>query len=393
MSKNVGQIVLGTAAIVDVPVLPARVSADKHQIAFIQILRGAAALIVVWSHLSGFWLFANNEQWSVQNLFQVWIVVPFHIFQNGGHLGVVLFFLISGYIITHAALRETKISFIVKRIFRIFPALMAALAVTWLMLLLAHKEGFALPGIHDGGTAFQWGAAVFMLDGFIPGARILGTTWTLVVELVFYALTLLVLDRSRIKPLTASFIMLGLWMVLSVVAKNVTMGDNNIMVPMVGFLIAGRAIYLAQQGFISHYYATLLIIAALGGYVLFSEAMAPGQLFKPGGWGGVEPVVSDGIALFVFFALMKAPIARVWAPFNFFGNISYSLYLLHLPVGMTVLNVLHNAGVNFSVCFFAAVLSSILVSYLSYLYVEKPTQRLARFVLGSHKKLQETSSL
>lgn len=360
-------------------------SQAKHQIAFIQILRGLAALIVVWSHLSGFWLYANNEHWVAQDIFQAWVVVPFHIFQNGGHLGVVLFFLISGYIITHASLRETKTSFVVKRIFRIFPALIVALAVTWGMLLLAKAHSFVLPGIHSGATPTQWVAAVFMLDGFIPGARILGPTWTLVVELTFYVLTLLVLDRSRIKPLSATFVMLSIWVTFSVVAKNIALGDNSGFIPMVGFLIAGRAIYLSQQGLISQYYSTLLIFAGLGGYVLFSEAMAPGQLLRPGGWGGVEPVVSDGIALLVFFALMKAPLARVWGPFNFFGNISYSLYLLHIPIGMTVLNFLRRDGVSYGLCFVIAVAASILVAYLSYSFVELPAQRLARGILGSPK--------
>lgn len=357
-------------------------SVAKHQIAFIQILRGVAALIVVWSHLSGFWLLENHVQWSVQSAFHAWIVVPFHIFQNGGHLGVVLFFLISGYIITHASLRETRTAFSVKRVLRIFPGLIAALVVTWLLLLLARSDGLVLPGVRSDATALQWIAAAFVLDGFTHGMRVLVPTWTLVLELMFYGLTFIVLEKSRIAPLRATFLMLAMWVVLSVIAKGATFGDNSELIPLVGFLIVGRSIYLAHQGLISNYYSIILIVAGLGGYVLFSETMAPGQLLRPGGWAGVEPVVSDGIALFVFFALMKAPISGIWEPLNFFGNISYSLYLLHVPIGMTVLNLLHRVGMSYSFCFVAAVLASVTGAYVSYRYVELPAQRLARHLLG-----------
>lgn len=71
----------------------------KEFFQFISLLRGFAALLVVWSHLVGWWLNANKLESPYQYYWENTIVKPFHLYQNGGHLGVVLFFLISGYII------------------------------------------------------------------------------------------------------------------------------------------------------------------------------------------------------------------------------------------------------------------------------------------------------
>lgn len=79
--------------------------AARERFAFIHGLRGIAALLVVWSHLSGFWLLEHGKTSALQDLWYQFVARPFTLYQNGGHLGVVLFFLISGYIITHASAR------------------------------------------------------------------------------------------------------------------------------------------------------------------------------------------------------------------------------------------------------------------------------------------------
>jgi peptidoglycan/LPS O-acetylase OafA/YrhL len=52
----------------------------------------------------------------------------------GGAFGVVLFFLISGYVVTLALFRETPRQFAIRRFFRIYPAFTVALLVSYLVL-------------------------------------------------------------------------------------------------------------------------------------------------------------------------------------------------------------------------------------------------------------------
>ena len=68
-----------------------------------------------------------------------------------------------------------------------------------------------------------------------------------------------------------------------------------------------------------------------------------------------------------------------------FGNISYSVYLNHLVIGVILMNaILFYIGVSFSKFVFAllvACLLAVLVSIFSYVYIEVPSQRLARTLI------------
>ncbi len=363
--------------------------AQRERFEFLHALRGIAAMLVVWSHLSGFWLLENGKTSMLQDAWYGWIVRPFHLFQNGGHLGVVLFFLISGFVITHTSLRETHREFAVKRLMRIFPPLIAAIAVSWLLLRLAEVTGDRIPGVNDAGP-LRWLASLFLLDGFVPGVRILDVTWTLVIEMIFYAITFALLGWSRRRPLLATWLMVAVWVTLTMVAFNVpALGaiQNGGLVVYTGFLILGRVIYLWRQGIVAPLDGAILAATAAVFTGLFLEVTSPGFLLTPGGWGGVEPLVSYLYALLIFLGAMRLNPSRTVQPFRLLGDISYSLYLLHLPVGITVLNLLDGLGAPESVSTVVAILTAIVVSWAAYRLVERPTQRLARRMLAGPRSV------
>jgi peptidoglycan/LPS O-acetylase OafA/YrhL len=98
------------------------------KIVFIHLLRAAAVLLVLWAHLGGWWLSASGTSSAIQTKWIDYICRPFRLYQDGGHLGVLLFFLVSGFVITHVSLKESRFEFALKRIFRLTPALAIALA-------------------------------------------------------------------------------------------------------------------------------------------------------------------------------------------------------------------------------------------------------------------------
>lgn len=363
--------------------------AARERFAFVHGLRGIASLLVVWSHLSGFWLLENGRTSALQDLWYQFVARPFHLYQNGGHLGVVLFFLISGYIITHASLGETRRSFAVRRVMRIFPPLAAALLVSWLLLQLALATGTELLGV-NGGPWWHWLSAVFLVDGLLPGGRALDVTWTLVIEMLFYALTFVVLTLSRRRPMVATVIMIGAWAAACIAMINwgSLAGQNGALVLYVGFLLVGRLLYLWDKRGYAGVDVGVGVVVVLGMYGVFVETMEPGFLLTPGGWSGVEPLVSYGIALAVFFVCMRWAPGRVIRPLSFLGDISYSLYLLHIPVGITVLNLLALVGVPESFASLAAIAASILAAWVGYRLVERPSQALARRFSGPRLSTQ-----
>jgi peptidoglycan/LPS O-acetylase OafA/YrhL len=351
-----------------------------ERFAFIHGLRGVASLLVVWSHLSGFWLLSNARTSAAQDAWYQFIVRPFHLFQNGGHLGVVLFFLISGFIITHTSLRETRRSFAIRRSLRIFPPLAFATIVAGLLLLLANATGTELLGI-NAGPFWHWLAGSVLVDGFLPGGRAIDVTWTLVVEILFYTLTFAFIGLSRSRPVLATWIMIGVWAVLSVLSVSVgfVQGSTNQWTAVyVAFLLFGRAAYLWKRGFMRPLDAVLAGAVVIALYGMFVETLSPGFLMAPGGWIGLEPAVTYAYAVIIFLLLMQLAPRRTIQPFTLLGDVSYSLYLLHLPVGVTVLNLLDRIGVPETVNSIVAVLVSVLVSWGAYLIIERPSQRIAR---------------
>lgn len=357
---------------------------NTERFMFVHLLRGVAALLVVWSHLSGFWLLENGRSSALQDLWYQAVARPFHVFQNGGHLGVVLFFLISGYIITHTSLRESRREFAIKRTLRIFPPLVVATGIAALMLLVASATGTILNGTNSG-TAPTWVASLFLLDGFVSDSRILDVTWTLVVELLFYTLTLAAMGFTRRSPVAATWIMTGIWFVVFVASTTlpiVSSTINSSLPVYLGFLLAGRAIYLWHSGRSGSLVAVVLTATHMVVYMVFIETLSPGFLLAPGGWVGLEPLVTYAYAFLIFIGCLLWAPSRLWAPFRLLGDISYSLYLLHLPVGITVLNLLDLLGVPESINTVISITVSLLVAYGMYRLVEVPSQRFARRMIA-----------
>jgi peptidoglycan/LPS O-acetylase OafA/YrhL len=111
-------------------------------------------------------------------------------FIAGGGAGVVVFFLVSGYIITHVLQKEKPLDFFIKRLFRIYPLLMAAV-----LLEALYKYVYA------GVTPDFWILVQHMLligDFFGTYYALSGVEWTLRVEFMFYLFMLLMKSTGLI---------------------------------------------------------------------------------------------------------------------------------------------------------------------------------------------------
>ncbi|HEV2881230.1 MAG TPA: acyltransferase [Pyrinomonadaceae bacterium] len=161
----------------------------------IDALRGAAALAVVVYHAStALEVLPSNALW-----FRIVYAVPSH-----GHLGVALFFVISGFCIhlrwakQYAQTGERRLdfgNFWKRRLYRLYPPYFVALCLTMGLVVVAYMVGVSVPlmDIYPEPRA-QWMLAdfvahVFMLHGLHPtfdmgGGN--GVYWTLAREEYFY---------------------------------------------------------------------------------------------------------------------------------------------------------------------------------------------------------------
>ena len=97
----------------------------------------------------------------------------------GGGVGVLVFFLVSGYIITHVLRREATTEFLVKRAFRIYPLYLVAVLGEAAWLGTQGRAPDAATLLWQASLLGDWAGAPYALGG---------VEWTLRLELGFYLL-------------------------------------------------------------------------------------------------------------------------------------------------------------------------------------------------------------
>ncbi|MDB6070420.1 MAG: hypothetical protein JWL81_1591 [Verrucomicrobiales bacterium] len=151
-------------------------SALNRRIVFLDFLRIFAFLSVFGGHKFAPVL----EEWMKdESVGGFWKILGHGVMPliNAGGAGVVVFFLVSGYIITHVLKAEAPGSFLLRRVFRIYPLYVFAVLLFHVLALRA-------------GTAVGAGTLLLQLsllgDFFGTPYALNGVEWTLRVELLFY---------------------------------------------------------------------------------------------------------------------------------------------------------------------------------------------------------------
>lgn len=355
-------------------------------IPFVHVLRAVAALLVLYCHVVGGraenFEMAYGSGWAPHTLFKAYFLDPLRIRQNFGFLGVALFFVISGFVIAHTAQRETRTSFAIKRSFRILPPL-------WVAILLALVLGHVEAGMYGPNSVSQMPLShvimsLFLVDVFFGVPRgVLDVGWTLSIEAVFYAHALLLLPVLRTRPALAATVLL-VWGVAGTWALTLASDASGISTllrvrEMIHYLplFAIGILAAAQQGGLARPWHVICgAFAGLAAYQYNVLAMKPwalqdAQLFP----------VQAAYAVAIFFlvagygAHLKVPPALSWA-----GDVSYSLYLVHVPVGFFVAAyVAQHLGATAAIV--SGVAASLAVATLFHRWIEIPSQRAGRKLL------------
>jgi len=264
----------------------------------------------------------------------------------GGFVGVDVFFVISGYLITSLiskAMQEGRfsiLSFYERRARRILPALLAVLvASTAAAFLLFMPPDFAMFGRSAVATALFVSNMHFASEaGYFDAAssvKPLLHTWSLAVEeqfYIFFPLLLLAIQRwmAPIRLLILSVLVTGslaldLWLTGRATVEAFFLSPPRFWEIGLGSLLALAPCLILRPLFAA---ATALVGAALIGAALFAIS---GRTAFPGAWA-LLPCV--GTALIIAAGISPNPVSRVLSvgPLVFIGLISYSLYLWHWPL-------------------------------------------------------------
>ncbi|MFJ2988177.1 acyltransferase family protein [Collimonas sp. NPDC087041] len=374
---------------------------EKQNIEFIQMLRGVAAILVVFYH--GREAINGIEGGTIANI----------LFMPGGAMGVDLFFLISGFIMvcttwSNDGSLKSYIEFYIKRFSRVFPVYAA---ITILVLII--EAIAAASSYFDINFSGLIKALAFMpqgdrANGPIYGQLPLSVGWTLNYEMYFYLIFGVSLLFRRLRWIALLSIAVITLVAIPFVTRSGVSTDtykalnysivylNLITNPIIWLFIAGAGIGIAYKSTLvipSKFWAKIAVstAATLVVWQYLSQYRADHGIFM---WGlSLVPLM---LILTVASKIMKIPTHPMLVRL---GDISFSLYLVHVPTKAAIQAILAFTGVPASgISFFILmVFASLIIATISHRYLEQTLSnwvrdRLLSFSNRSSKTLGATAT-
>lgn len=286
-----------------------------------EFLRLLAAVFVVLFHC-----FALTGRWTQEPL---WKLAPE---LNLGAVGVKIFFVISGFLVTRSWLaRESATSFAVARLLRIYPALVAATLFTIVLAGLSSRlswaEFLSAPQTLD----YAWRVALgWEMVYRLPGAfvanpfphEVNGSLWTLPIELRLYAAVLVagiagLLRRQRLllATLLALVVLFSLW------PASFPLAPDTVVVRELALLFGLGALAWVWRDALAISIPAAFACAAL-------VAWNPGGLVRT----TLFPLIlAYGVLVIAYHPALR------WRSFDLGGDYSYGLYVYSFPIQQTLM--------------------------------------------------------
>lgn len=321
---------------------------DYGHLTNLDVLRGLAALSVAVQHFSGGGIYLGTSS-----------VITYML--GKGYLGVDVFFVISGFIIPwslhQAGHKLTQIPiFLFRRFVRLYPSYVAACV----LLIFLWYTSSMIPWFHGGSPHFtfkQLIAHATLTCDFAKQVWLIPVCWTLPVEAQYYCLIGFTFPLLVSKHVALRYITVVLWFLfpwLIPVAPYVF--------PYCALFGFGIVVFMGKKNLIAR---PMIIILLCMGFIMQG-------IFKD--WP------SSIAALLTSVFIWRVPTINsrllIWM-----GTISYSLYLIHIPIGGRVLNLYERLPHEYSIKWLGLVLAcgvTIAASYIFYIYIERPSHRWAR---------------
>jgi peptidoglycan/LPS O-acetylase OafA/YrhL len=301
---------------------------EAKRLDFLDYARGIAALAVFFSHSLDFFI----KGWGD--------------FGNGvinfGQIGVVMFFMVSGFVIPISLENKgDQKAFWLSRVFRIYPLY---LFVFLLGLILVSLKMDAKYRLFEGHALVNCLYHLFFIQSFLPYEKfkavdLVGGSWTLFIEMIWYACFSLVFyikfaKKTVLLSLMANSGLLLLTVVSFLLHKRIPLG-------LVGFLnlcVLGLVYNRFRYGIIGVKTLaglTLVTLATLAVALLVAFGYHHSDLFS------MRCVViswSTGFVLFNLFFFGEQYVGGwIKTGLKFLGKTSYSMYLMHGPVLVIVM--------------------------------------------------------
>jgi peptidoglycan/LPS O-acetylase OafA/YrhL len=314
----------------------------KEEILFLNLLRFFAALSIVYVH-TFIMLLSVGYLPSFLNIFSS--------FAQYGYLGVDLFFIISGFVITLSSEGRTVKQFVVARFVRLYPVFWICLSITTILTLLLNNAQHI--------SFLQYVANLTMSpDTYGDYAYIDGSYWTLVVELKFYFfIAILLALRSRVKVsiqkvalflsiLLALYTFLYVMKSTSLIASLLTLFFSLYWTGYAQYFIAGILFYGLYQNIKQYYHYPAILFCYL---IAISQAL--NRSYETNNATVIVLVITLFFLLFFMISFRKIPnttfscLGKNYRKILItLGAITYPLYLLHDSISHILIQTFSRQG-------------------------------------------------
>ncbi len=319
----------------------------------------------------------NNDTIHATPRFALELLLPlFH----GGGAGVVVFFLISGYIITYVLQTEQPIDFFIKRVFRIFPLYMTA------VLLQVAINSYAGNGFPSLFTLIP--QLLLIGDLFGTPYTLGGVEWTLRLEIMFYIYmgVLKYLGLFHVHKKYLPFVIMATCLFLAVISPipSSDVWSKGYVTIYGPFLLLGAIFYLKEIKQISFWVlAAVIALVLLQYYYLIAMYQAK--------WIGAHFAT---LSVIIFFLSWRYRFRFEATPtVLLLSNLTYSVYLLHNWTWGPIKRIIEKYSITILHPDIQTVLALFLMCFLMFHLVEKPGIKVGKYILKNimhNKKLNPT---
>ncbi len=351
----------------------------KFNLDYIDAMRGIAVLMVLFVHSTMFF-----SLYDIENL-------PFHFerFLFSGKYGVILFFLVSSYTLFRSLdLRKEDgfKNYYIRRFFRIAPLYYLVLIV--LFFLTSGNDYFMLDD-SSGISLTNLLSHIIFINGFSVNYfnSIIGVEWTIFVEISFYIiLSIIYIYKNHLNKILFFSLILS---ILVYLLSKILIYENLYRIqlhfsPLTWLFVffLGGVIYFNEKNKkiknLVVTYKKIIMFSTLSLIGIFSYLQLPGNYI----------VFSFLLALFFMLNMYNRIIIFNNIVLRKIGKISFSVYLLHMPLFVYVKNkmgrgnydmvIFNNIFLSYSVLSFVLILNVLLLSMFTYKFIEKPFIKLGK---------------
>jgi peptidoglycan/LPS O-acetylase OafA/YrhL len=351
-------------------------SVSRVRYTFVDALRGIAALGVLFFHV----YVGPYEVVLDRHLPRVLTTILSY-----GWLGVPVFFVISGFVIgkSLSSLRLSPSSsgnFALRRQIRLDPPYWTAMAVALLSLCAARTEPTNSPSDFPSMPTIL--ANVVYLQKILDVPEVLAVSWTLCIEIQFYVAMVFIvwgLQRMIRRFGSASVVPQCSFLVVTMSAcvpqlfffdSSAGISESSALV--IGYwamFMCGTWVQFAVEDAFPTWPALTLLALTIGCGLARQESA----------------LVAAGLTGAMLLILARCNQLHLWGRgplWQYFGKISYSLYLVHWTIGYRIMNFAVKRSADWPVAAFAAciaaIVGSIAAAHLLYAFVERPSMELAK---------------